>query len=177
MLRLASLAPSRIVRLLRITLLEDHAMEIRPARGRAALAVILLAASYPCAVNAQESSSTKFSGTRASHVESPLHGINVSMRDWRFMKPNERLQPGPVSRIRFQQPAQALRTPPRRKHTGAQRVLTAVALGFTGFWAGAAIGGAVQGDCGCDDPGSRAPLVGATAGAVTGVIAGLVLTR
>jgi len=151
-------------------------MEIRPARGRAAVvAVILLAASYPCAVNAQESSSTKFSGTSAPHVESPLHGINVSMRDWRFMKPNERLQLGPVSRIRFQQPAQA--SPPRRKHTSAQRVLTAVALGFTGFWAGAAMGGAVQGDCGCDDPGSRAPLVGATAGAVTGVIAGLVLTR
>jgi hypothetical protein len=153
-------------------------MEIRPARGRAALAaVILFAASYPCAVSAQESSSTKLSGTSAPHVESPLHGINVSMRDWRFMKPNERLQLGPVGRSRFQQPARASQTPPRRKHSSAQRVLTAVALGFTGFWAGAAIGGAVQGDCGCDDPGSRAPLVGATAGAVTGVIAGLVLTR
>jgi hypothetical protein len=51
----------------------------------------------------------------------------------------------------------------------------AAALGVGGFFAGAFIGAAIDGDCDCDDPGWRGFLIGAPVGAVAGAITGAVI--
>ena len=57
------------------------------------------------------------------------------------------------------------------------RLTVAALMGFVGAWAGAEIGGRLESNCRCDDPGLKGALIGMPIGAAAGVTLGLVLTR
>jgi hypothetical protein len=62
-------------------------------------------------------------------------------------------------------------------YTMPQRVAAAVVMGFAGFYVGGKFGAAIEGNCGCDDPGLKGFLIGAPIGAAAGATLGIVLTR
>ena len=70
---------------------------------------------------------------------------------------------------RGQQPGE-----PATRRRGPGRIVAGAAVGATaGFFGGAYLGAAIDGDCGgCDDPGFKGFLIGAPIGAVVGGILG-----
>jgi hypothetical protein len=83
---------------------------------------------------------------------------------------------GSVEKTRFSAPiASPFRPAPRgSKHNRTGHEASAgVALGVVGFFAGAALGSALDRDCHCDDPGLKGMVIAAPIGAIAGAIAGV----
>ena len=82
-----------------------------------------------------------------------------------------------IAQVRFETaahslPAASLRS--TRRNGPAQKVTAGFAMGLLGLLGGTAIGASLDRHCGCDDPGLRGGLIGASIGAA-GAIAGVVL--
>ncbi|HKH74219.1 MAG TPA: hypothetical protein VKA59_22830 [Vicinamibacterales bacterium] len=71
-------------------------------------------------------------------------------------------------------PAMAAQAPQDRERSIGHKIAGGAIGGVGGFFAGAYIGAAIDGDCGgCDDPGFKGFLIGAPIGAVVGAILGV----
>jgi len=67
---------------------------------------------------------------------------------------------------------------PRRGMGTGQRILWTSVAGLGGFFAGAYIGAAIEGDrCNCDDPGLKGALIGMPIGTAAAAITTWILTR
>jgi len=67
---------------------------------------------------------------------------------------------------------------PRRGMGTGQRILWTSVAGLGGFFAGAYIGAAIEGDrCNCDDPGLQGALIGMPIGTAAAAITTWILTR
>lgn len=67
---------------------------------------------------------------------------------------------------------------PRKQASIWSKVLFGVLGGVGGFYAGAFLGAAIEGDsCRCDDPGLKGALIGAPIGALVGASVGVALAR
>jgi hypothetical protein len=72
------------------------------------------------------------------------------------------------------QPAASAQAPNERQRSIGRKIAGGAIGGIGGFFAGAYIGAAIDGDCGgCDDPGFKGFLIGAPIGAVVGAILGV----
>jgi hypothetical protein len=60
----------------------------------------------------------------------------------------------------------------KKQRSGGRKFLGAVVGAAGGFFGGAYLGAAIEGECNCDDPGLRGAIIGAPIGAVTGGILG-----
>lgn len=70
-------------------------------------------------------------------------------------------------------------TPPAAPNRGsrARRVTGAVLGAIGGFWIGAELGAALEGDsCNCDDPGMMGTVIGAPVGAAVGAVLGALVS-
>jgi hypothetical protein len=105
--------------------------------------------------------------TPATFLPRPSAGPAPSARriSWEVAWPPERAFEADRTR-------QAASAPAGRRRPVWRTVVGAAIGGVGGFFGGAYLGAAIEGDCNCDDPGLRGVLIGAPIGAVAGAIVG-----
>lgn len=108
-------------------------------------------------------------GVSAQAVESrPATGIRASIAAVQFdANPQTRWTP-PLKLPR--------EDTPQPSRTG-RKIAGGLIGGVGGFFAGAWIGGTLDQNCNCDDPGWRGVLIGAPVGAIVGAITGVLIAR
>jgi hypothetical protein len=81
--------------------------------------------------------------------------------------------------VRSQQSQQRLRPPASGNRGSRARQVTGAVIGaIGGFWLGAELGAALEGDsCRCDDPGMMGVVVGAPVGAAIGGVVGAMIAK
>jgi hypothetical protein len=116
-----------------------------------------------------------------SRVEDP-RGINegrLQIRDWRWSATGTLFRASPSGQNRFGPGPRLIPPPQGSRHAGrgliARRVVAGVIGGLAGFLGGGLLGSAIEGNCGCDDPGFAGFLVGAPIGAAVGAVAGVAM--